>query len=246
MEQTPNTQEKIAGIYKIQNKINGKVYIGQSIDIYKRWAQHKYNANYESQLHKPLYRSLKKYGIENFTFEIIKETYDLDYYEKFFIKLYRSQNIKYGYNLEAGGEGGWQYINEEVKLGLRNHPMKGHIWTEKQRKTMSKGRKGKYKSEEHYFAKMTEDEKKKFVKEKCGTFTAPWWHKGDMTLRSFDCPGEGWEKGYGRNMISEEGMKKLQSLKWWTDGKNNKRSLECPGDSWTLGRTYSRKQKPVK
>ena len=34
-------REKICGIYKIENLVNGKVYIGQSVDIYKRWIEHK-------------------------------------------------------------------------------------------------------------------------------------------------------------------------------------------------------------
>ena len=33
--------ENITGIYSIKNKINGKVYIGKSINIYNRWKQHK-------------------------------------------------------------------------------------------------------------------------------------------------------------------------------------------------------------
>ena len=37
--------EKICGIYKITNLVNGKVYIGQSQDIYSRWKEHKYARN---------------------------------------------------------------------------------------------------------------------------------------------------------------------------------------------------------
>lgn len=37
MKECSMAKEKICGIYKITNKINGKVYIGQSIDIYDRW-----------------------------------------------------------------------------------------------------------------------------------------------------------------------------------------------------------------
>ena len=60
---------KICGIYKITSP-SGRIYIGQSIDIQKRWNQYKYNSC-KSQT--KLYNSLKKYGWENHKFEIIEE-----------------------------------------------------------------------------------------------------------------------------------------------------------------------------
>jgi group I intron endonuclease len=90
-----------SGIYKITNTINGKVYIGQSIHLKNRMSAHR-SINSESNV--GLKRAYKKYGIENFTFEIIKETYDLDYWEKFYIYWYRSTNPKYGYNISIGGD----------------------------------------------------------------------------------------------------------------------------------------------
>ena len=64
-------KKKISGIYKIENLINHKVYIGQSKDIKSRFNQHK-----SAETNKHLKHSFEKYGIENFSFEIIKETYD--------------------------------------------------------------------------------------------------------------------------------------------------------------------------
>ena len=64
--------EKImtCGIYKIENKINGKSYIGQSANIERRWKDHKthYKINDE-----PLYNEMKLYGIENFEWSVIEE-----------------------------------------------------------------------------------------------------------------------------------------------------------------------------
>lgn len=63
------------GIYKFQNKINNKVYIGQSVNIKQRKYQHfssAYNEkanDYNSQFH----QALRKYGVENFSFEILEE-----------------------------------------------------------------------------------------------------------------------------------------------------------------------------
>ena len=63
------------GIYKITNKINGKVYIGQSINIERRWQQEKRCAFNESS---PAYtqhisKAFRKYGLENFSFEVLEE-----------------------------------------------------------------------------------------------------------------------------------------------------------------------------
>ncbi len=63
------------GIYKITNKINGHCYIGQSRNIDKRWRDHKiasHNKN-DKGYNYPLYQAFRKYGIDNFSFEVIEE-----------------------------------------------------------------------------------------------------------------------------------------------------------------------------
>ena len=56
----------MAYIYKITNRINQKVYIGQtSFSVEKRWKEHVQDIN--KHLDRPLYRALSKYGIENFS-----------------------------------------------------------------------------------------------------------------------------------------------------------------------------------
>ena len=95
-------KKKISGIYKIENLINHKVYIGQSIDIYNRWNRHKTDNKLNKKY--PLYLAFKKYGIENFSFEVIKETYDLDYWEIFLIQIYKSTDSNFGYNITNGGK----------------------------------------------------------------------------------------------------------------------------------------------
>ena len=61
------------GIYKIENLINGKVYIGQSNNIERRFSQHQSSYEQKRFLDKPLYKAFAKYGIENFSFTIIEE-----------------------------------------------------------------------------------------------------------------------------------------------------------------------------
>jgi group I intron endonuclease len=109
----------IIGIYKITNIINGKVYIGQSINIKKRWNQEKHGRGINNHLNS----SFNKYGIGNFTFEILKviEYYTpslqsiLNDYEDFYIKEYNSTDNRYGYNKQQGGRVGFT-ITEETRL----------------------------------------------------------------------------------------------------------------------------------
>lgn len=91
-------------IYMYVNKINGKRYIGQTKDFNKRHKQH-------IKLHKMIIdRAFDKYGEDNF--EIIILAHDvptqeqLDSYERFFIKRYKTFTSQHGYNVAEGGSNG--------------------------------------------------------------------------------------------------------------------------------------------
>lgn len=91
-------------IYKIENNINHKIYIGQTVKFYEeRFKQHKvnYTKEYFSQI--VLYKAFNKYGIENFTFSVIEEVDNklLDEREKYWISYYNSYYN--GYNSTLGG-----------------------------------------------------------------------------------------------------------------------------------------------
>ena len=91
------------GIYKITNQINGKIYIGQSMNISRRWRSHRTDYQVQDGY---LYTAMRKYGIENFNFEIIDECLpeELNDREIKWIDHYKSNNREYGYNLTAGGD----------------------------------------------------------------------------------------------------------------------------------------------
>lgn len=103
----------IGVIYKITNNINEKVYIGQTVQkIETRWKRHiresKTNCRH-------LYCAMRKYGIENFSIEVIEEcdTEDeLDEREQYWINQYDSCNR--GYNISKGGGGYRKYDVEEI------------------------------------------------------------------------------------------------------------------------------------
>lgn len=100
----------MTGIYKITNQLNGKSYIGQSIDIMGRWRRHRVQAQKEDT---PLYCAIRKYGIDNFTFEVVEECSfeELNNREIYWIQYYNTYYA--GYNQTTGGEGNFNNI---VKL----------------------------------------------------------------------------------------------------------------------------------
>lgn len=94
----------MTGIYKIENLVNGKVYIGQAVDIECRWISHISMLKNNKHHSKHLQNSWNKYGEENFKFEIIEECSFEELNEK---EIYWINKFKENcYNLTSGGDGG--------------------------------------------------------------------------------------------------------------------------------------------
>ena len=91
----------MVGIYKITNIMNRKSYIGQSKQVERRIREHKirYTNDNSPSFDYPLYRSMRKYGVENFAFEVLEECSieELDIRELYYINYYNTF-IPYGYN----------------------------------------------------------------------------------------------------------------------------------------------------
>lgn len=145
-------------IYVFQNRINGKCYVGQTVEPEKRYRTHINNA--KNGVDHPLYRAIRKYGIDNFHYFLVFASHlpvefvnkVLDEQEIKWIKFFDS--YKNGYNQTPGGCGTagcipWnkgvprtelerEHMSEGQKryFSTHTHPMKGKKYPEETRKRM--------------------------------------------------------------------------------------------------------------
>lgn len=108
--------EKICGIYCIENTVNHKRYIGQSVDIYRRWQTHRYLLNENKHDNDYLQKAWNKYGEGNFVFSVLEQCDkdELNPIETKYIATYQTLNEDYGYNLQSGGDSQY-YLSDTTK-----------------------------------------------------------------------------------------------------------------------------------
>ena len=125
-------------IYKIVNNINGHFYIGKtSKTIKERFERHKVNSRYNKQTH--LYRAFNKYGIDNFSVELIEDSMREEYW---------IEKLKPHYNMTEGGDGGYtadspnfiqgmkRYHSNKPRSSYATYGMLGKNQSESMKKTM--------------------------------------------------------------------------------------------------------------
>ena len=144
-------------VYIITNTITSKMYVGITTkSLSYRWAQHKYDSKTKEL---PLYRAIRKYGINNFSIKIIEECEsikDLIEKEYYWIHILQTLNPDLGYNILPGGysmQAGYTLSDEtkkkmsKAKLGKR-HFRYGKTLSEEHKRKISESNKGKQYSEE--------------------------------------------------------------------------------------------------
>lgn len=202
-------------IYKITNLINGKIYIG------KRKTKLKIEDDFYFGSGKLIKFAIKKYGINNFTKEILEicNSNTLNEREVYWIEFLNSTDLKLGYNISNGGDGGDLLTNnpdreliiekrkgstrdfsEEHKIKLSKskmadkNPMFGNKMDDESKAHLSSIFKGK---------KMSDDFRKKVSKGKKGVkFTKE--HKENLSKNHADF------KGYKHSDESRANMSKAK------------------------------------
>lgn len=146
------------GIYKITNP-KGKIYIGQSVDIKKRFRVYR-SENCKTQI--KLYNSFLKYGVENHKFDIIEKcSVDLlnekeRYWQDFYKVIKNGLNLKLTNTKSKSG-----YLSEETKLKISESNSK---MTEETKRKIGDANRGKKRSKE-FKLKCSERQKGKKLKE---------------------------------------------------------------------------------
>lgn len=189
------TNDALCGIYKITNMVNGKVYIGQSINIKARWKDHVNTLNRKDSHSILLQRAWNKYGEEHFSFEILELCTEdmLDEMETKYINLYDAHGN--GYNIEPGGNKN-KCLSEETKKKIGN-ANRGRQHTEESKNKMSKSKIGKKNS--MYGKNHSEEAKRKMSEAKKGKPGRPC---SDATKEAISRANKG-------RVVSDETRKKL-------------------------------------
>lgn len=127
-----------------KNKVNNKVYIGQTkLETKDRWKEGK---GYKKCSY--FYKAIQKYGWDGFEHIILKNNLTLEeanYWESYYISKCKSNNKNFGYNLTSGGEG--YQVNEEARENMRLAQKKyfnTHTISEETRRKMSVSQKKRW------------------------------------------------------------------------------------------------------
>nr|DAJ19309.1 MAG TPA: intron associated endonuclease [Siphoviridae sp. ctEup56] len=122
-------------IYKITNTINNKIYIGQTTQtLSERIHNYKSEVKFYKGNPRPIILAMRKYGFENFCFEIVEDNIqtkeELDEREIYYIKFFDCQiENRKGYNLENGGNSvGKHPESVKKKIGLAQIGPKNHMY----------------------------------------------------------------------------------------------------------------------
>lgn len=148
-------------IYRITNKLNGKIYIGQTNNFDRRWTSHKSSANNNPYCLIDI--KIKQYGEDNFSYELIESCDTLEeanYQEEWYIKILCAHvSTGLGYNVDNGGK-----VNKTSEETRKKQSI-SHLWKiipNSVRKKISESLMG---DKNHFFGKQHTPETIKQLKE---------------------------------------------------------------------------------
>lgn len=113
---------RISAVYAIRNIKNGKMYIGQSVNIASRWAHHKSDLKAGRSGNKYLQREYDAYGADKFEYLILEECEESELFEKekYYVEKYETTSRDSGYNIKNGGKYEGVYGSDNGMFGRKH------------------------------------------------------------------------------------------------------------------------------
>ena len=143
-------------IYKIQNRVNSKIYVGSTQNIQERWDYHKRQLRNDRHGNIHLQNAFNKYGVDSFEFSVIEEVKDIE--NLIDREQYYMDNLEPEYNMipKANRSEMSEEIKRKISESLKdngkfrgeNNPFFGKTHSEETKREMSKARKGREVSKE--------------------------------------------------------------------------------------------------
>lgn len=199
---------KLTGIYMIRCKPNGKVYVGQSTNIERRFKEHRKHLNGGYHTNKELQKDWNDYEEDNFEFKVIQKCKEEDLDELEILHTEQLDSFKNGYNKTKGGNDFGAKGEDNHMYGKCGelHPSYGTHLSEETKKKISEAKKGVYCGENHpmYGKHHTEETKQKLSDN----------HKGENNPNYGRCRMEETKKKISeahKGMIRSEESRKKQS-----------------------------------
>jgi group I intron endonuclease len=149
------SKEKISGIYMILNIVNGKFYIGSSVNVDSRMSGHKHSLNKGNHHSKYLQRAWDKHKEKSFIFELVEkcDSEDCLKREQVWLDFHKCYDKNIGYNIVniAGRTTGYKHNKEcLLKMSMNKKIMNSKLTKEELKGIYGKGRKDKPISDEHH------------------------------------------------------------------------------------------------
>lgn len=211
-------------IYKAKNIVTDKVYIGLDSRWPARKHVHKVNA-LKNNVKSAFYNAIRKYGWDNFEWNIIEECNDkheMAEREIANILLYNSL-VPFGYNMTTGGEGRFAPHSEETKLKIS----KGRKGKKLTPEAIERGRLKRVGIKLNYTDESLSQRVEGFKKTRSEN---PWSTKKKVGAKIVAGGIHNWSADdYKKN------GEKLSKTFWWTNGNENKRSVTAPDVNWVRG-----------
>lgn len=223
-------QELATGVYKITNKVNGKMYVGSSaVSLTGRIRSHRKNLRLGTHANQYLLRAYQKYGSKSFVYSVLERCSSEECLkrEQYWIDYYNSADERYGYNLykTAGSPLGMKMsLESRMKISLALTGKPGTVHTEETKRKISLSKKGR---------SYGEGFREKIRAVRTG------WKLSEETKKKIGVANSLALKGRKKGPLSEETRAKLSARfkgKPLTEETKKKMSESRKGVPWSLAR----------